>query len=383
LPWPELTHTLLSSTASLALSTNSTTTDSSFRSSFDSSSNSLFTSAIKVASSSDIPSHFDYLNVNESAANVISHSIQKDLHRPQLRPRADSNPLTRLSTSVTESSSPERSHTSLGGAVDRPVVHPRTMTLAESRVWLVGCSYHPSEIAYNSDGVIIGATLPVLVEKMTPHDAMVDPTFSATFFLTFRLFSTPLDILEEVIRRFDLQPPSGLALGPQEFALWQEHKVTPIQLRIFAFLRSWLDHNFLSSVDYVVIPHLIHFATQGSIRHALPSLADKLLDSIEKHVRQASLQPTPEKTIKKISSIERLRNVAVPPTPIMDKKLFNNLKNPASSVSITDFDATELARQLSIMESKLYCAIEPHELLACGKKSVRSIKAMSTFSNQM
>jgi len=63
----------------------------------------------------------------------------------------------------------------------------------------------------------------------------------------------------------------------------------------------------------------------------------------------------------------------------------NKLSNQTASTNlgITDFDATELARQLTIMESKLYNVIKSEDLLQSGKKASPSLKAMSTFSNQM
>jgi hypothetical protein len=67
----------------------------------------------------------------------------------------------------------------------------------------------------------------------------------------------------------------------------------------------------------------------------------------------------------------------------MNKQLFNNLRSGQTSINITDFHALELARQLTLMESSLYCAITPEDLLESGKRKVASLKAMSTLSNRI
>ena len=83
------------------------------------------------------------------------------------------------------------------------------------------------------------------------------------------------------------------------------------------------------------------------------------------------------------SSISNTPNQQPPPTPVIARGLMNHLRNQSASLSITDFDALELARQMTIMESKLYNVIRSEDLLQSGKKASPALKAMSTFSNQM
>jgi len=58
-------------------------------------------------------------------------------------------------------------------------------------------------------------------------------------------------------------------------------------------------------------------------------------------------------------------------------------KQELASILITDFDALELARQMTIMENNLYLAIQPLELLETGQQGVKSpltVKAVSSLS---
>jgi hypothetical protein len=73
------------------------------------------------------------------------------------------------------------------------------------------------------------------------------------------------------------------------------------------------------------------------------------------------------------------------PRPIITKALFSNLRNRHfTSISITDFDCVELARQLSIMESNVFCAIQAEEILEGGQEgckppvNVRAVTSLST-----
>ncbi|GAA5919284.1 hypothetical protein JCM1841_006540 [Sporobolomyces salmonicolor] len=77
------------------------------------------------------------------------------------------------------------------------------------------------------------------------------------------------------------------------------------------------------------------------------------------------------------------------PSPVVTKALLSMLRSPSGRTpSITDIDPLELARQLTIMESRVYCSIRPEELLGssngsgggAGKRegSVRKMSALST-----
>jgi len=72
------------------------------------------------------------------------------------------------------------------------------------------------------------------------------------------------------------------------------------------------------------------------------------------------------------------------PRPSMTKTLLAALRSKNfSSISITDFDALELARQLTIMECDLYCAIQPEEVLETGQEGAKppvNVRAVSTLS---
>jgi len=290
-------------------------------------------------------------------------------------------------------------------ASTRPLEPTRSLTApgpsinTDIRFWVVAHDYDPREITFNSDGTMVGASLTVLVEKMTPHDGPVEHTFWTTFFYTFRLFTTPADLVAALIARYDLTPPSSVQLGEKDRAIWIESKVVPVRLRIYNFLKAWLDTHWMSESDDMVLDTLRDFATDVMAR-TLPAMAPRLEQAI--HRRKASplssSASSDAKSLRRISSFDHFgrstpstflppQHGGLPPTPIISKSLNQSLqRNPSTvSLAVTDFDSLELARQLTIMESKLFSLVMPEDLLQSGrgKKSIPELKALSTCSNQI
>lgn len=82
------------------------------------------------------------------------------------------------------------------------------------------------------------------------------------------------------------------------------------------------------------------------------------------------------------------------PQSILGKSLRNTLKKALSQNSLTvvhvnDFDPTELARQLTLMENSLFCRIRPNEMIGqefkkkVGTSQAVHVKAMIQRSTQI
>lgn len=267
------------------------------------------------------------------------------------------------------------------------------------RFWVVAHDYDPREVAYNSDGTLVGGTLRVLVEKLTPHDGPPDLHFAAVFWYTFRLFTTPEELLDTFITRFNLTPPPVVAgMGEAQLALWVERKLMPVRLRVYNSIKTWVDLHWRPASDDLVLEKLERFSEEVMLP-TIPKMSTRLVETIKERRKSISVPSSGATTPGgRPSSIDRMRNSAItsmiqgapntigqPPTPTIKSTLLSVLsKNPPpTNIPITDFDTLELARQLTIMESKLFANVAPEDLLMTGKKTIPALKALSTLSNQI
>lgn len=275
-------------------------------------------------------------------------------------------------------------------------------TGGDVRFWVVSHDYDPVEVAYNSDGILVGGTLRVLVEKLTPHDGPTDHNFMSTFWYTFRLFSNPTEFLNALIARYDLKPPPALqGVGQEQYHLWVERKLKPVRIRVCNVLKVWLDQHWRPDSDNAVLDTMEEFFLKRASDQVTPSLAapgGRVAELVRKRKEPSatSSDSTTNAPGTKQTSFDRIRNSTFPgrfttpavstmPNSNISKALMNTLmRNPApTAVALTDFDTLELARQFCIMESKLFQAIAPEDLLMSGRKQVPALKALSTVSNQI
>lgn len=224
-----------------------------------------------------------------------------------------------------------------------------------------------------SPPTIRGGSLMALVEQLTRHDKL-DSNFNNTFLLTYRSFTTARELFELLVHRFGIQPPEGLS--PSDYEVWRERKQSPIRFRVVNILKNWFETFWMEDGaeedTKVLIRDVYNFArdtiksteTPGSA--PLMAVLDQRMSG--KDVGRRLIQTQNQST----------------PAPIMPK----NMKK----LKFLDIDPTEFARQLTIIESRLYGKIKPTECLnkRFGKKPAEgepnpapNIAALIQHSNQM
>lgn len=206
---------------------------------------------------------------------------------------------------------------------------------------------HAAEITYDAknEQQVKSGTLTGLVEQLTRHDRP-DPNYTTTFLLTYRSFTTAAELFELLVKRFGLQPPAGLSRD--EYSIWEEHKQKPARFRVLNIIKIWLEQYWMELDDansQALLERMLAFAKSTFATTKIP-LAKALIAVIEQRVKGG------EALSKKL--VLTLTNST--PAPILPK----NMKK----LKFLDIDPKELARQLTIMESKLYGKIKPVECLA-------------------
>ncbi|KAJ5068117.1 ras guanine nucleotide exchange factor i-related [Anaeramoeba ignava] len=180
---------------------------------------------------------------------------------------------------------------------------------------------------------IKAATLNKLIEKLT-HDGSGIKIDS--FLMTFQSFTTKEKLLQKLIHRYHV--PKSKELSEEEY----QKKKKSIQLKVINVLLKWVD-NYFSEFSKQLIQQFQEFI-ENTLIEDNKTLADKLKNAIYK--KQKGLDA--KKTVFESPNI---------PDPIVPKNIFS------PNLSIFHVHEEEIARQMTLIEFKLYSKIQPTELL--------------------
>ncbi|KAK9459162.1 ras guanine nucleotide exchange factor domain-containing protein [Lipomyces oligophaga] len=235
----------------------------------------------------------------------------------------------------------------------------------------------------NSDGQVQGGSLEALVKNLTASDHMPSALFVNSFFLTFRLFTTPMGLTQTLIHRF-------LSISPDE------HNLLAARLRILNSFRCWMESHWHADEDREAIGTIRDFV-KGPVKGFLPSESQKLIQILNKLAEKQDENQLVPRVLSKVSRDTAL-GILLPdsvsvPVPIVSKAhmvtLMRYVKEGGSVPTVLEFDPLELARQLTVRESKLFCRIKPGELLGQefsrpqGISKAVNVKAMSGLSTDL
>ena len=235
---------------------------------------------------------------------------------------------------------------------------------------------HEGEISYDTKVTppqLRGGTLTALVEQLTRHDRLDSP-FNNTFLLTYRSFTTAAELFKMLVKRFSIQPPQGIS--QEDYQTWVDKKQKPIRFRVVNILKSWFDHYWMENHDQnssELLRRVFSFAKDSIATTSTPG-SGPLMTVVEQRLRGQDANA--KRMVPTLNTST--------PTPIMPK----NMKK----LKFLDIDVTEFARQLTIIESRLYGKIKPTECLnkTWQKKlapdeaePAPNVKALILHSNQL
>ncbi|KAK2748755.1 hypothetical protein FQN57_000336 [Myotisia sp. PD_48] len=227
------------------------------------------------------------------------------------------------------------------------------------------------------DGQVVGGSLRALIEKLTAHESTPEALFVSTFYLTFRHFASPLEFADALVDRYEYIGETPKAGGP-------------VRLRVYNIFKGWLESHWRHDCDDVALPSILKFA-RTKLLITLPTAGKRLVDLVEKvSTLHGPVVPRLVSSIGKTNTaIGQYVSPDIPlPALHISKSQLNLLKqwkNGGTNVSILEFDPLEIARQLTIKVSGIFCSILPEELLSTEwmKKSgslAVNVRAMSTLS---
>ena len=311
-------------------------------------------------------------NLSRDLAHIRSTS-KAGFQRPQL---ADAGQSASFTEGVEPSIDPYRDNPKLKRFFGEVPTSVPTSRESEEIPSFLKLDYE-GEIAYDQKvdpPQLRGGTLIALVEQLTRHDRLDSP-FNNTFLLTYRSFTTASELFEMLVKRFSIQPPRGIS--QDDYRTWVDKKQKPIRFRVVNILKNWFDTYWMESNDDAsneLLRRVYSFAKDSVATSSTPG-SGPLMTVVEQRLR--GLETNSKRMVLNLSTQA--------PAPIIPK----NMKK----LKFLDIDVTEFARQLTIIESKLYGKIKPTECLnkTWQKKfnpekepdPAPNVKALILHSNQL
>uniref|UniRef100_A0A7N4P883 SOS Ras/Rho guanine nucleotide exchange factor 2 n=1 Tax=Sarcophilus harrisii TaxID=9305 RepID=A0A7N4P883_SARHA len=206
--------------------------------------------------------------------------------------------------------------------------------------------------------VIKGGTVVKLIERLTYH-MYADPNFVRTFLTTYRSFCKPQELLKLLIERFEIPEPEpseadklAVEKGEQPISAdlkrFRKEYVQPVQLRILNVFRHWVEHHFYDfERDLQLLEKLESF-----ISSVKGKTMKKWVESIVKIIKR--------KKQAQANGISHNITFESPPPPI---EWHISRPGQYETFDLMTLHPIEIARQLTLLESDLYRAVQPSELV--------------------
>ncbi|KAF9158007.1 hypothetical protein DFQ26_008088, partial [Actinomortierella ambigua] len=352
-----------------------------------------------------------------------SHRLSSDSHHHQHMPQVSPSRTWRDPSHSQQQQPPQLAPGIMRRGMSSEDVHT---SRPHGLPWFLTHDHSPEEVLFNEENALQAATLEAMIEILTSHRASPDPSYVTTFFATFRLFTTPLELTTMLVSRFQKNPPVGLTDG--ELLMWKKQKLEIIQRRVQIAFKTWLDGYWFSPKDREAFKPIMDFVTKDMMI-ALPVQAGRMQEMLTLwSTKRQSLNTGAQRpaSLTKARSYDRVHQLTSdsssissggattstvssasssisgtssvrdnsfdqrslkgtrkslrrgiglggrdsiytksPPAPLMTKTLMNLLmkEDTMRLVPVTDIKPVELARQLTLYVNKLFLSIPYLELL--------------------
>ncbi|KAJ1154560.1 hypothetical protein NDU88_007309 [Pleurodeles waltl] len=206
--------------------------------------------------------------------------------------------------------------------------------------------------------ILKAGTVVKLIERLTYH-MYADPNFVRTFLTTYRSFCKPQELLSLLIERFEIPEPEpteadriAMEHGDQplsaELKRFRKEYVQPVQLRVLNVCRHWVEHHFYDfERDESLLERLEDFI--GTVRG---KAMKKWVESITKIILRK----------KQAQANGPSHNITFESSP---PAIEWHICRPGQTkeFDLLTLHPIEIARQLTLLESELYRAVQSSELV--------------------
>ncbi|KAJ3342817.1 hypothetical protein HDU93_000947 [Gonapodya sp. JEL0774] len=198
-----------------------------------------------------------------------------------------------------------------------------------------------------------GAKLAKLVECLTGHK-LPDLEFNSTFLMTHHSFTTSRELLELIIRRYDITPPYGLS--QKSFDIFLNKKILPIRIRCCIALKDWISEFFDEdwADDEMLVMRFREFV-EKRVASDFQKWSQPLLKILNEKLKGAASHKSPQTT-----------PIVLSPDPPLTPKHITNLSQLAVFLKVNpgnflEVEPLEMARQVTLVEFEYYRLVRPNE----------------------
>lgn len=243
------------------------------------------------------------------------------------------------------------------------------------------------ELYFSSSGGLCAASLVGLVRILTSMVAVTDPGFTQFFCLSFRFFTTSLDVFNIMKAQYDEKPPADI--DPEDLALWEDEAVVA-KVRVAKVLLVWLRLHWRYEWDRDVLAPLYQFATSRPVNDPAAMTWRKIIDQLKLAgvgvgYRGCRIQ----RAILKTNTTPPPSGFSIPLESVLKDAID---RGAFDEVDVLHFHSPngreQLARQLCHAGSELFRQIDPEDAVRYWKdgrnKAVGDkIKLLVSFENAL
>ena len=241
-----------------------------------------------------------------------------------------------------------------------------------------------AELYFSSGGILCAASLAALVRILTSTEAIKDSIFDDFFFLSFRFFSSPIEIFNLLVAQYDEGPLGPLNSG--HTILWEQD--APVaKVRVAKVFLLWLRRHWRYQWDADILEPLRQFVSNRPAHDPASITWGKVLRKLNEassaNYRGSRIQQTAETGV----THDAPANLPRPFGLLAEEAIF---RGDFDEVDIIHFRSPagrkELARQLCLAASELFRHIDPEDAVRYwndgrDKKAGERILQLASFEN--
>lgn len=273
------------------------------------------------------------------------------------------------------------------------------------------------QIIIDDNGRVRGGSLDALVKVLTDEHVEQDATYVSTFFTTFRQFTNSIDLAETLVRRYASE------LDKTEMDSEDIEALVTRRTKVYNVFKRWMESHWKHSVDVVVLPQIVNFANSQVLdipnaQAVLNDLAGRVQQMVDGEPILARSIAIPGGNSARMAAITYSHSPLVSSTVSRqlsmllvkaidqnhqaeeeeDTKLTQTTSNSNSTwstplrivknnagpqLTILDIDPADIAKQLCLIDSNLFCRIKPEELLDLNFSAKRRHLGLAVNVNEM